>query len=31
MDAAGFFAQSYAEARAKFLGACSAAGLAVQS
>lgn len=26
-----FFAQSYAEARAKFLGACAAAGLPVQS
>ncbi|MCE2908523.1 MAG: M14 family metallopeptidase [Burkholderiaceae bacterium] len=31
MDATPFFAQSYAEARSKFLTACSAAGLAVQS
>ena len=31
MDAAAFFAQSYAEARGKFLAACAAAGLAVQS
>ncbi|MFN9744202.1 MAG: M14 family metallopeptidase [Betaproteobacteria bacterium] len=31
MDASGFFAQSYAEARGKFLAACAAAGLAVQS
>lgn len=31
MGAAPFFAQSYAEARAKFLAACNAAGLPVQS
>jgi hypothetical protein len=31
MDAPAFFAQSYAEARARFLAACAAAGLAVQS
>ena len=31
MDAEAFFAQSYAEARGKFLAACAAAGLAVQS
>ena len=31
MDAAPFFAQSYAEARTKFLASAQAAGLAVQS
>jgi hypothetical protein len=31
VDATGFFAQSYSEARAGFLRACAAAGLAVQS